>query len=698
MLPSLLFTMLSGAAFIHPTIASPSVILEKVEAKSIPPGWSFDHNATSTDKITLTIALKEPGFAEVKARLHQRQFGGNNHHLSREQLHTYLQPKNKNIETVKSWLRSNAGVKNFHVQGSLLSFEATARQVKDLFSADLKYYTYSSDDDDENVLRTTALRALSYSIPSWLRAYIDFVHPITNFMPPRKVGRPTKKPTPNKPTTTKKASASSAKATPTKKATSTTTKRTSTTTPKVLTSTTTRRTSTTTIKKTSSSTKKPTTTSRAIGIPTITSALPQETGLPDPEEPYEGNYPCLVATSPRCIKQLYNITYPPYNPATSPRSPINFGVAGFLEQWILHADVAHFLSQYQPDYLYRSATPTGPYNFTVELINGGINPQNDPANAGIEASLDVEYAMALGYPTNVIYYVTGGRGTKLDRDGNPSSPEETDNEPYLEFLEALLAKPDAELPHVLSISYADDEISVPRPYALRVCDLFAALAARGVSTFVASGDGGAAGTGQTRCVMNDGSGRKKMFIPTFPASCPYVTAVGAVDNVAPPFTGEDFSAGGFSNYFDRPSWQDEAVKPYVDGFVSRGDPRVGLFNSTGRAVPDISAIGSGFQIIMGGEMSEVLGTSASAPVVAAMVALINDARMRAGKQSLGWLNPLLYSAKVRAVLRDVMVGESYGCLFPDGSTQDGWPAVQGYDCVTGLGAVRQFDELMEALL
>ncbi|CAP70112.1 uncharacterized protein PODANS_3_2160 [Podospora anserina S mat+] len=656
MLPSLLFTMLSGAAFIHPTIASPSVILEKVEAKSIPPGWSFDHNATSTDKITLTIALKEPGFAEVKARLHQRQFGGNNHHLSREQLHTYLQPKNKNIETVKSWLRSNAGVKNFHVQGSLLSFEATARQVKDLFSADLKYYTYSSDDDDENVLRTTALRALSYSIPSWLRAYIDFVHPITNFMPPRKVGRPTKKPTPNKPTTTKKASASSAKATPTKKVTSTTTKRTSTTTPKVLTSTTTRRTSTTTIKKTSSSTKKPTTTSRAIGIPTITSALPQETGLPDPEEPYEGNYPCLVATSPRCIKQLYNITYPPYNPATSPRSPINFGVAGFLEQWILHADVAYFLSQYQPDYLYRSATPTGPYNFTVELINGGINPQNDPANAGIEASLDVEYAMALGYPTNVIYYVTGGRGTKLDRDGNPLLPRRNRQR-------------------------ALPRISVPRPYALRVCDLFAALAARGVSTFVASGDGGAAGTGQTRCVMNDGSGRKKMFIPTFPASCPY-----------------DFSAGGFSNYFDRPSWQDEAVKPYVDGFVSRGDPRVGLFNSTGRAVPDISAIGSGFQIIMGGEMSEVLGTSASAPVVAAMVALINDARMRAGKQSLGWLNPLLYSAKVRAVLRDVMVGESYGCLFPDGSTQDGWPAVQGYDCVTGLGAVRQFDELMEALL
>ncbi|KAK0741988.1 peptidase S8/S53 domain-containing protein [Apiosordaria backusii] len=668
MLPSIFLTLLSGAAFIHPTAASPSVILEKIEAQTIPPGWSFDHNATSTDKLTLTIALKEPGFADIKARLHQRQFGGNNHHLSREQVHTYLQPKTKSIDTIKSWLKSSAGVKNVHVQGSLLSFEASARQVKELFSADLKHYIYSSEDDGDDLPKTTALRALSYSIPSFLRSYIDFVHPITNFMPPRRGGRPIKKPTPkpSKPTTTKKTSSSTAKPSSTRKATSTTTKKAS--------STTTKKASSTTTRKTSTSTKKPssttTTTSRPIGIPTITSALPQETGHPDPEEPYEGNYPCLVATSPRCIKQLYNITYPPYNPSTSPRSPVNFGVAGFLEQWILHADVAYFLSQYQPDYLYRSATPTGPYNFTVELINGGINPQNDPANAGIEASLDVQYAMALGYPTNVIYYVTGGRSVKLDSEGKPFPPEETDNEPYLEFLEALLAKPDSELPH----------ISVPRPYALRVCDLFAALAARGVSTFVASGDGGAAGTGQTRCVMNDGS-QKKMFIPTFPASCPY-----------------DFSAGGFSNYFDRPSWQDEVVKPYLDGFVDRKDPRVELFNSTGRAMPDISAIGSGFQIIMGGEMSEVLGTSASAPVVAAMVALINDARMRAGKPSLGWLNPLLYSTKVKAVLRDVTVGESFGCLFPDGSRQAGWPTAQGYDCITGLGAVKDFEEFMTALL
>ncbi|AEO58306.1 hypothetical protein MYCTH_2060437, partial [Thermothelomyces thermophilus ATCC 42464] len=117
-----------------------------------------------------------------------------------------------------------------------------------------------------------------------------------------------------------------------------------------------------------------------------------------------------------------------------------------------------------------------------------------------------------------------------------------------------------------------------------------------------------------------------------------------------------------------------------------------------RAMPDISAVGSAFQIVLGGDNTQVLGTSASTPVMAAMVALINDARMRAGKPSLGWLNPLLYSAKVRNVLRDVTVGESMGCRFPDGVSSVGWSAVRGYDLVTGLGVVDDFNDFLEVLL
>jgi tripeptidyl-peptidase-1 len=40
-----------------------------------------------------------------------------------------------------------------------------------------------------------------------------------------------------------------------------------------------------------------------------------------------------------------------------------------------------------------------------------------------------------------------------------------------------------------------------------------------------------------------------------------------------------------------------------------------------------------------GNYSSVFGTSASAPVVASMITLINDARIAAGKNSVGFLNP-----------------------------------------------------------
>ena len=64
----------------------------------------------------------------------------------------------------------------------------------------------------------------------------------------------------------------------------------------------------------------------------------------------------------------------------------------------------------------------------------------------------------------------------------------------------------------------------------------------------------------------------------YPASCPYVTTVGATrlwsnDTVHSPessmilpgygYDGTQFStAGGFSNYFSRPNWQDAAIDEY----------------------------------------------------------------------------------------------------------------------------------------
>ena len=60
------------------------------------------------------------------------------------------------------------------------------------------------------------------------------------------------------------------------------------------------------------------------------------------------------------------------------------------------------------------------------------------------------------------------------------------------------------------------------------------------------------------------------------------------------------------------------------------------------------------------------GTSAASPVVAAIFALINDARFRAGKPALGFANPLLYSiAANTSAINDIVDGAAVGCAGVD---------------------------------
>ncbi len=60
-------------------------------------------------------------------------------------------------------------------------------------------------------------------------------------------------------------------------------------------------------------------------------------------------------------------------------------------------------------------------------------------------------------------------------------PGPSSNEPYLEFLTYLLDQPDSALPQTISTSYGEEEQSVPSDYALKVCNMFMQLGARGVS-------------------------------------------------------------------------------------------------------------------------------------------------------------------------------------------------------------------------
>ncbi len=74
-----------------------------------------------------------------------------------------------------------------------------------------------------------------------------------------------------------------------------------------------------------------------------------------------------------------------------------------------------------------------------------------------------------------------------------------------------------------------------------------------------------------------------------------------------------------------------------------------------------------YQVIEAGGLSFSGGTSAAAPVVAGILALLNDARLRAGKSTLGFVNPLLYALGSPA-LNDITGGSAVGCNGVNGQT------------------------------
>lgn len=125
-----------------------------------------------------------------------------------------------------------------------------------------------------------------------------------------------------------------------------------------------------------------------------------------------------------------------------------------MNEWAKYDDYATFAKSYAPY--------VGNQTFKFELINGGLSTQNDPVEDDGEANLDVQYALPLSYPAKATYYSTGGLG-ELDLDLDQPSAIVNQNEPYLDFLHYLLELPDKQLPTTLSVSYGENEQSVPKP-------------------------------------------------------------------------------------------------------------------------------------------------------------------------------------------------------------------------------------------
>lgn len=116
-----------------------------------------------------------------------------------------------------------------------------------------------------------------------------------------------------------------------------------------------------------------------------------------------------------------------------------------------------------------------------------------------------------------------------------------------------------------------------------------------------------------------------------------------------------------------------------------------VYNDTGiaRGFPDVSAIGRNVATVFNNQTYGVGGTSASAPIFAGIVTLLNEARLAVGKGPIGFLNPTLYQNP--DAFNDITIGNNSGC----GTA--GFHAVPGWDPVTGLGTPN-FEKLKKVFL
>jgi tripeptidyl-peptidase-1 len=371
--------------------------------------------------------------------------------------------------------------------------------------------------------------------------------------------------------------------------------------------------------------------------------------------------------TPLCMRTLYEtIDYIPQSAGKN-----KMALANYLGETNNRSDTSLFLKKFRPE------AQEAAYSFKFDVINNGSTSQAVvKTRIDIEGDLDVETMLGVGWPTPLTAYAVGGSPPIIYSTGTTTNT----NEPYLDWLQHVLAQSDDTLPQVVSTSYDDEEQTVPPSYAKRVCEDLAQLGARGVSVFYASGDSGVGTSGD--CVTNNGTGAKR-FTPEFPSTCPYVTSVGATMDFNPEvvaYHSSGFaSGGGFSDLFPRPAYQDKAVKAYLKTLGNRDSA---YFNASGRAYPDIAGQGSYFATVWNGTDTLVSGTSASTPLIAAIIALVNDALIAGGKPTLGFLNPWLYKKGYRA-FTDITSGSAVGCSeIGDGK---GFPAVEGWDPVTGFG-------------
>lgn len=236
---------------------------------------------------------------------------------------------------------------------------------------------------------------------------------------------------------------------------------------------------------------------------------------------------------------MYNITQ-----GTKAAKGNELGIFEDLGDVYSQGDLDSFFTRYYP------RIPNGTHPI-LEAIDGAVAPVS-VADAGLESDLDFQISYPIIWPQNSVLFQTddvpyennytfnGFLNNFLDAiDGSycsysafgetgnsPEDPVYPDPQPggYKGQLQCGVYKPTS----VISISYGGQEDSLPVSYQRRQCNEYLKLGLQGVSICVASGDSGVAGragdSGNADGCLGPGG---KIFSPDFPASCPYITTLGA---------------------------------------------------------------------------------------------------------------------------------------------------------------------------
>lgn len=637
------FSLFACAGLIVGTIAAPSsnhVLHEK--RNRLPPGWRTVEKLEVTEVLPLRIALTQSNLDRTNEYLMQVSYPESDRygqHWTAKEIAETFAPSQESADLVTVWLESG-GIHpgRVHRSQSLgwFFFNATVGEAEKLLKTE--YYRYQHSSGKYHVGCT------EYHVPEHVSQHIDFIIPSVVFDV--------------KVVQSKDEIARKIKRVPLKAAMGVPIK------PEI---------------------------ALTIGAPDSAS-LPKAGPMLNFTSVLNGLKTCESYITPDCLRSLYE-----FLPGTSANPKNSYGVVEYTPQVYLQADLELFFANFSTNQVQR--TPT------LASIDGGTVGSASAVGFGFnaESDLDLEYAMTLVNPQKTTLYQVGDTiegasfndfldaidGSYCTFDGGDDTTQDAKYPDSRGGYQGPKNCGGFAATKVITTSYAYNEADLTARYEVRQCAEYAKLGLAGTTVLYASGDYGVAGS-KDKCVeaanrtLNSGAGG--IFNPSFPATCPYITAVGATQikpngSVTDPEEAIDTtnirSGGGFSNVFGLPAYQAEAVNTW---FSTNNTPYgADRFNNsrTSRGYPDISANGAKFVVAVDGVFALVSGTSASTPVVGAIFTLINEARLNAGKSSIGFVNPVLYANP--GALNDITSGNNPGC------GTSGFSAVKGWDPVTGLG-------------